>query len=133
MEKAEADAQDHGGRPQRAARFRVDEVGSGGVVEDAMIEEIAGFEAEFGAMDDPAQTEVGEDEMAMAAFNGIVEVMFDAGVEPDVPAQQESAREGLLKIGEAGEVVTAVDAARDDGSAASVEDLRFVGKACCSR
>ena len=65
-----------------------------------MIEEVTGFEAEFGAMDDPAQAEVGEKDVAVVAFNGIVEVMIDAGIEPDVLSQQELAGEGLLKIGE---------------------------------
>lgn len=54
-----------------------------------MIEEVTGFEAEFGAMDDPAQAEVGEKDVAVVAFNGIVKVMFDAGVEAEVFAQQE--------------------------------------------
>ena len=95
-----------------------------------MIEEVAGFEAEFGAMDDPAQADVCENKVAMAAFNSIVEVMFDAGVEPDVLTPQELAGEGLLNVGEAREVVAAVDAARDDGSAAAIENLRLFGETC---
>ena len=95
-----------------------------------MIEEVAGFEAEFGAMDDPAQAEVGENEVSVAALNGIIEVMFDAGIEPDVFAQQELTGKGLLEVGEAREVVAAVDAARDDGSAAAIEDLCFIGETC---
>jgi len=59
--------------------------------------------------------------------------VFDASVEPDVFAQQELTSKGLLEVSEAGEVIAAVDAARDDGSAASVEDLRFIGDTCGSR
>lgn len=39
----------------------------------------------------------------------------------------------MLEVSEAGEVVAAVDAARDDGSAAAIEELRLVGESCGSR
>ena len=134
MEKAEADAQDYGGRAQGTDGLHIDEVVSGGVVEYAMIEEVAGFKEKLGAADGPAEAEIGEDQMPVTAGDSIVEIVFKGRFHPETLAQEEPSGKGLLKIGEAGELAAAGitrgffhDAACDRGPTAAVKDLRPVG------
>ncbi len=96
-----------------------------------MVEEVASFDAEFGLAADPGEGQVGEDDVAVAAGNDIVEVVFDGPIQPEAFAQRELAGEALLEVGVARKVVAAFYPARYDGAAATVEELSFVGKACC--
>ena len=96
-----------------------------------MAREVASFDAELGLAVNPGEDQVGEDDVAVAAGNRIVELVFDGTVQPKAFSQRELSGEALLQVGEAGKVVAAIYPACHDGAAAAVEELSFVGKACC--
>ncbi len=123
--------QEYRGWPQGAHSRCINKVVACGVVKFAVVEEVASFDAEFGLAVNPGEGQVGEDDVAMIAGNGIVEVMFDGTVQPEAFAQRELAGEALLQVGEAGKIVAAFYPACYDRAAATVEELSFVGKACC--